>query len=120
MQNIDYQVINPRFPQNSNPDFPFAPPDWNEKDATAVAQSMNIEMDEERWEIVRAIQKYCSKHEQIKVRELLDALDEKFHYKGGSRYLLRKFPGGPINQGFRIAGLTLPGNSNDTAFGSVR
>jgi len=120
MQNTDYLIIRPGFILNPDPDFPFSPPDWRQEEAIAVAQSMNIEMDNERWEIIRALQEYFAHHERIRVRELLDALDEKFHYKGGARYLLQKFPGGAINQGCPIAGLSLPTGSCDLAYGTVR
>ena len=56
----------------------------------------------------------------IKVRELLDALDEKFHGKGGLKYLYSLFPGGPVAQGCRIAGLQAPAGSTDMGFGSVQ
>lgn len=53
------------------------------------------------------------------MRELHDALDEKFHWKGGIGYLYRLFPGGPIAQGCRIAGLRAPAGAVDRGFGSV-
>ena len=120
MRNTDYEVISPGFVLNSDPNFLYAPLDWNQKEAIKVAQSMNIEMDEERWEIVQAIQEYYARHDKIRVRELLDALGEKFHYKGGTRFLLRKFPGGPLNQGCRIGGVSAPTGSLDLAYGTVR
>ena len=51
--------------------------------------------------------------------ELVDALDEKFHSKGGMKYLYRLFPSGPVAQGCRIAGIEPPSGSIDNSFGSV-
>jgi len=120
MQNTDYEVVNPGFLFKPNSKFPFAPPDWREQDALLVAKQLKIDMDEEHWEIVRALQEYYFKHQRIRVRELLDALDEKFHYLGGAKFLLQKFPGGPINQGCCIGGLTSPSGTFDLAYGTVR
>ena len=120
MRNTDYEVISPGFVFNPDPNFQFAPLDWSQHDGIRIAKSMNIVMDDERWEIVRAIQEYYARHDKIRVRELLDALGEKFHHKGGSRFLLRKFPDGPLNQGCRIGGLSAPTGSKDLAYGTVR
>ena len=71
---------------------------------------------------MRALQEYNARHAEggINVRELHDALDEKFHEKGGMKYLYGLFPGGPISQGCRLAGIEAPPGSTDTGFGSVR
>ena len=55
----------------------------------------------------------------VNLRELHDALDEKFHRQGGIRHLYRLFPGGPVAQGCRIAGLKAPAGATDKGFGSV-
>jgi tRNA 2-thiouridine synthesizing protein E len=52
------------------------------------------------------------------MRELHDALDERFHASGGMKYLYRLFPRGPVAQGCRIAGLHSPANVVDRSFGS--
>ncbi|MDH5545985.1 MAG: TusE/DsrC/DsvC family sulfur relay protein [Gammaproteobacteria bacterium] len=120
MQNRDYEVVKPGFIFNTNPDFPHAPPDWDRDQAIEVARNLALEMSEGHWEIVRALQEFYASHERIRVRELLDALDERFHFKGGARYLLQMFPGGPLNQGCQIAGLTAPLGNVDKAYGTVR
>jgi tRNA 2-thiouridine synthesizing protein E len=53
------------------------------------------------------------------MRELQDALEEKFHHKGGMKYLFTLFPGGPVAQGCRLAGLKAPAGATDRGFGSV-
>ena len=54
------------------------------------------------------------------MRVLHDALDEKFHVKGGMKVLYEMFPGGPVAQGCRLAGLEAPAGAVDKSFGSVQ
>lgn len=102
-------------------DFPYAPTDWTPPVALATASLENLELGDDHWEAVRALQEYFHRHAEHPtkhLRDLHDALDEKFHSKGGVRYLYRLFPGGPVAQGCRIAGLTAPG-ATDKSYGSV-
>jgi len=101
--------------------FPHAPPDWSLRDARKVARTDGLALTEEHFEVIRALQEYFSRHEMADrhMRELQDALDERFHASGGIRYLYRLFPRGPIAQGCRIAGLAAPSISVDRGFGSV-
>ena len=64
--------------------FRYAPADWSESEAREWAESQGLDMDDDHWEVVYALQEYCSRHEcnKYSVRELHDALDEKFHEKG--------------------------------------
>jgi len=102
--------------------FPYAPADWTPGDALRVATEENLELREDHWEMVRALQEFFARHTDasaINKRELHDALGEKFHIKGGLRYLYEIFPRGPIAQGCRLAGLKAPEGVIDKAFGSV-
>lgn len=101
--------------------FTFAPSGWSESEAREWAEGEGIKLKEDHWEVVHALQEYCSRHEcnKYSVRELHDALDEKFHEKGGYKYLFKLFPKGPIAQGCRLAGLEPPAGSVDLGFGSV-
>jgi len=78
-------------------------------------------LSEDHWEAIRALQSFFARHEDtsINLRELHDALDEKFHQKGGIKYLYTIFPGGPVNQACKIAGITPPPGSANLSFGSV-
>lgn len=105
-----------------DPDFPHAPPEWTRKDATALASEEGLVLAEDHWETIRALQAYFAQHEDettINLRELHDALDEHFHAKGGLKYLYTLFPGGPIAQSCRLAGLKAPFIATDPSFGSV-
>ncbi len=102
--------------------FPHAPAQWTPDDAIVVARQEKLELAEDHWEMVRALQEFFARHDNapaINKRELHDALEEKFHIKGGLRYLYEIFPGGPVAQGCRLAGLKIPEGAIDRAFGSV-
>ncbi len=106
----------------SDPRFPHAPPTWTRKEASNIAASEGLELTEEHWETIRALQAYYAQHEDettINLRDLHDALDEHFHEKGGLKYLYTLFPGGPIAQCCRLAGLKAPFIASDPSFGSV-
>lgn len=117
------QSTDPIRGRESEPDprFPHAPPEWTPAAAQEIAQRERIELTDDHWEVVRALQAFYARHEDapIMLTELHDALEEKFHYKGGVKYLYTLLPGGPIAQGCRLAGLKPPGGAVDTSFGSV-
>ena len=104
-----------------DPAFPHAPEGWTRARALEAAKQERLELGEEHWQALRALQEYYAKHETpgVNMRELHDALDEKFHARGGIRHLYALFPGGPIAQGCRIAGLKAPAGALDRGFGSV-
>jgi TusE/DsrC/DsvC family sulfur relay protein len=104
-----------------NPTFPHAPEGWTQTRAIETAQQEGLELGEEHWVALRALHEYFARHEPtpIHLRELHDALDEKFHRQGGIRHLYLLFPGGPVAQGCRLAGLKAPAGATDRGFGSV-
>lgn len=114
-------ILHPGLNKNQDPAFPHAPPGWTRSNGLAQAKDENLEMSDDHWELVKALQEYYHRHESddIQLRELRDALEEHFHHKGGSRYLHTLFPGGPIAQGSRVAGLDAPFGAEDKNFGSV-
>ena len=102
--------------------FPHAPEDWSPAIAEEIARAEGLDLSADHWEAVRGLQEYFARHEGapgINMRELHDALDERFHARGGIKALYLLFPGGPIAQGCRIAGLKAPYLATDTNFGSV-
>ena len=105
-----------------NPDFPNAPEGWTQEQATSKAAEDGLSANSGHWDMVRALQEFYSRHDgpSINSRELHDALEERFHSNGGMKYLYELFPGGPVTQGCRLAGLEPPGGSTDTGFGSVQ
>lgn len=104
----------------ADPDFPHAPENWSIAIAEQIAKEEGIELIEDHWHAIRAVQEYYAKAETPRVRELHDALGEKFHGSGGVKYAYHLFPGGPVAQGCRMAGLHPPAGSTDKSFGSVQ
>ncbi|HSC94027.1 MAG TPA: TusE/DsrC/DsvC family sulfur relay protein [Burkholderiales bacterium] len=106
---------------DKDPRFPHAPEGWTPAAALAAARAEGLEPGEDHWEALRALQEFFARHETpgVNLRELHDALDEKFHHQGGIRHLYRLFPGGPVAQGCRLAGLKVPAGAIDKSFGSV-
>lgn len=107
--------------ETPDPQFPHAPAEWTQQVALEVAHQDGLVLGDDHWEVVRALQEFHHRHESgpISLRELHDALDEKFHQKGGLKYLYTILPGGPIAQGCRLGGLKAPGGAVDKSFGSV-
>jgi tRNA 2-thiouridine synthesizing protein E len=105
--------------QYTDQDFSYAPQGWNTAMAIQVAQDNQLELTDDHWEAIKGLQEYFSKHDFGKRRELVDALEEKFHSKGGMKYLYRLFPSGPVAQGCKVAGIEPPSGSIDQSFGSV-
>ena len=116
-----YDIMHPRAHDDRNPAFPYAPLGWSKNSAMDAAHKENLDLKEDHWATLRALQEYFSRHEpgDINLRELHDALDEHFHSKGGIKYLYTLFPGGPVAQGCRLAGLEAPVGASDNSFGSV-
>jgi tRNA 2-thiouridine synthesizing protein E len=104
-----------------HPNFRFAPHEWTPETARRLAADEGLALQEDHWEVLRSLQEFYARHEAaaISLREIKDALEEKFHYKGGLKYLHTLFPRGPVAQGCRLAGLKAPAGAVDLGFGSV-
>jgi len=102
-------------------EFPHAPSGWTRSMAEQVARQEGLSLNPEHWEVVRALQEYYDRHRDVPVqlRALHDALDEKFHERGGIRHLYQILPGGPVVQGCRLSGLEAPAGATDRGFGSI-
>ena len=59
-------------------DFPNAPHGWDTHVAEAIAQQDGLTLKEDHWELIRALQEYYRKVEFPKLRQVKDALDERF------------------------------------------
>jgi len=106
---------------NVNPEFPHTPEDWTPSFARSLAAKEKLELTEAHWEVLRALQSYYAQHSEAAphLAELKQALEKKFASQGGGKYLQELFPGGPVAQGCRLAGLKAPAGAVDKGFGSV-
>ena len=103
-------------------EFPFAPEEWAVSDAERIAKEEGLALGQDHIALLGALQEYYHKHDKadFSIRELHDALEERFHFKGGMKYLYKLCPGGPVAQGCRLAGLNAPAGAEDISFGSVQ
>jgi len=99
--------------------FPNAPKDWDINLAEQAAKEDGLNLSDDHWDLIRALQEYYNKVEFPKLRQIKDALEEKFHSRGGMKYLYQIIPGGPIAEGCRLAGLQIPAGAVDKSFGSI-
>ena len=114
-------TIRPGHEPKPYPKFPHAPIDWSPEDAEKLARTQGLTLTDDHWEVVRGLQELFARSEEpvLRARDLHDALDERFHYKGGIKYLYELFPMGPVAQGCRLAGLQPPAGAQDQGFGSA-
>ncbi|RLA59972.1 MAG: sulfite reductase [Epsilonproteobacteria bacterium] len=99
--------------------FPNAPDDWDIETASSTAKTDGINLNDDHWDLIRALQEYYRKVEFPKLRQIKDALEEKFHSRGGMKYLYTIIPTGPVAEGCRLAGLSVPAGAIDKSFGSA-
>ncbi len=83
---------------------------WSPALATLIAESENIEMDDDHWEVVNFLRNYYEEYQIAPaVRVLTKAIKKKLGPdKGSSLYLYKLFPLGPAKQACKIAGLPNP------------
>lgn len=94
---------------------------WDEDKGRELAAAEGLELNEARLQVVRCLRDYYREHDIPETgRALGDMLDERFSAEGGRKYLRRLFPEGPVAQGMRIAGLPMPGHTEDAGFGTAR
>jgi tRNA 2-thiouridine synthesizing protein E len=84
--------------------------DWSEEVANHIAESENIKMTENHWEVVNFLREYYNEFQIAPaVRVLTKAIGKKLGPdKGNSKYLYELFPYGPAKQACKIAGLPKP------------
>jgi len=96
-------------------------PEWNRNIAEQAAAEEGIELSERHWEVLHFLRRRFATHGQVRyARELTHELEKEIAGNRGSRYLFELFPGGPVTQGCRIAGLPAPPYHDDRSFGSVQ
>lgn len=85
------------------------------------AEQEGIQLTDEHMGVLECLRDYYLElGEAENGRDLEEMLNEIFDGHGGRKYLWRLFPGGPVTQGSRIAGLPIPPHTGDKGFGTVR
>ena len=93
----------------------------DETHVRVMASEEGIELTDEHLGVIECLRDYYLElGEADNGRDLEEMLDEIFDGHGGRKYLWTLFPGGPVSQGMRIAGLPVPPHSGDKGFGTVR
>ncbi len=94
---------------------------WNLDKARATAAEEGIELNNAHLQVIHCLRNHYLEHGLAEHgRELGDMLDERFANAGGRKYLRRLFPEGPVAQGLKLAGLPVPGDTEDAGFGTAR
>lgn len=93
---------------------------WSPDAVSSRAQALGVNLSLEHLAVLQFLHQYASEHPSTKhARHFLEAAGAAFHAQGGKQYLYRLFPGGPVRQGFALAGIPVPEDSADASFGSI-
>lgn len=95
-------------------------PEWSDEIAMELAAREGITLTADHWKAVRYLRDYYRAHgPQGNAREALCCLEQEFGAEEGKKWLYRLFPGGPVRQGCKIAGLPELAHTVDNSFGSI-
>jgi tRNA 2-thiouridine synthesizing protein E len=91
---------------------------WSPGLARNRAEAEGISLEEEHFLVLYHLRERFRRLGPARsAREVLRELEQDF---GGRKHLYTLFPGGPVTQASRIAGLPVPPYSSDPSFGSVQ
>ena len=85
--------------------------DWTEDVAVKLAEEEEIEMNQQRWDLVKFLRNYYDEYQiapAIKVLTKAIASEQNIDKKEATEYLYGLFPKGPALQACKIAGLPKP------------
>lgn len=92
---------------------------WSRDNGVELAGKEGLELSDAHWQVIDFLRnRYLEQGDPESAREVAEDLESAFEEQGGVRYLRRLFPGGPVTQGCRIAGLPVPAYSTDPSFGT--
>ncbi len=95
-------------------------PEWDEDRGRALARAEGIGLTPDHWEVIHFLREHYDREGNIcSGTAMLRALGERFEHQGGGKWLYTLFPGGPVHQASKIAGLPERPFSADRSFGSV-
>lgn len=92
---------------------------WSKDSASQLAKDEGIELADAHWKVIELLRSiYVERGPAPNARNLAGLLNDAFAAQGGSKYLYLLFPGGPVSQGSRLAGVPAPHDARDLSFGS--
>ena len=120
MLDINKAINNPGLSETDPEGNMFELEHWSPLVANRFAEEEGLILSDEHWAIITYLrERYRKQGVAGSAREVLGELEEKFCEGRGRKELYELFPGGPVSQASRIAGLPLPPYSSDPSFGSV-
>jgi tRNA 2-thiouridine synthesizing protein E len=94
---------------------------WSRGATRKLAAIEGMTLSDEHWKVVVFLRRYYLEHGwPTHPHRLVRELDKAFSGAGGTRYLYRLFPRGPLAQGTRISGLPAPVNVTNESFGYMQ
>lgn len=121
MLDINKSINDSRLSENDPEGNLFDLEHWSPLIAQVRAEAEGIDLTEEHWEIIFYLrERYRNHGVAASAREVLEELEREFSAGRGRRHLYELYPGGPVSQASRLAGLPLPAYSRDPSFGSVQ
>ncbi|MCB1865972.1 MAG: TusE/DsrC/DsvC family sulfur relay protein [Chromatiales bacterium] len=91
---------------------------WSPAHAAELASGEGLDLGDEHLQVLAFLREQFAEAGPAKhARDLSEMLNEAFADQGGSKYLYRLFPKGPVAQGSRLAGLPAPDGAKDGSFG---
>ena len=96
--------------QTDDDGFLLDPDDWSVEIAEHIAKKENVELNDERWNLIRLIREYYFEHGAVpELRKILKQLKEELGPEKATRkYVYGLFPYGYGQQGCKIAGMRQP------------
>lgn len=96
--------------------------EWSHDIARKLAQEAGIELTAAHLEVLDYLRDYVINQggSREDAQKILLALEHHFADRGGNRWLYSLFPGGPVTQGMKIAGLPEAPHAVDPSYGTSR
>lgn len=94
---------------------------WSREFAKQQASDEGLgDLSDTQWRVVYTLRGLYRKHGRAtNARQIIKSLEKDFAEEGGRKFLYQTFPGGPVSQGSRLAGVPAPTDASDRSFGSV-
>ncbi|MFN3544894.1 MAG: TusE/DsrC/DsvC family sulfur relay protein [Thiobacillus sp.] len=96
--------------------------EWSHDIARKLAADAGIELGVAHLEVLDYLRDYVINQggSQEDAQKILLALEHRFADRGGNRWLYSLFPGGPVTQGMKLAGLPEAPHAIDPSYGTAR